>query len=72
MQNLVLGVVITVVGWQAISWQGHLGGFLGGVASAAVIAYAPRTHRSVLQWAGVGVLVAVLLALSLVRALALA
>lgn len=71
-QNLVLGVVITVVGWQAISWQGHLGGFLGGVASAAVIAYAPRTHRSVLQWAGVGVLVAVLLALSLVRALALA
>lgn len=70
-QNLVLGVVITVVGWQMISWQGHLGGFLGGAASAFVIAYAPRANRAVVQWAGVGLLAVVLLSLAFVRALAL-
>ncbi|PKH38248.1 Rhomboid family protein [Nocardioides alpinus] len=67
MQNLVIGVVITVVGWRLISWQGHLGGFLGGVATAAIIAYAPKSSRSIVQWAGVGLLTVVLLALAVVR-----
>jgi membrane associated rhomboid family serine protease len=67
-QNLVIGVVITVVGWRAISWQGHLGGFLGGMAAAAIIAYAPKSNRSVVQWAGLVLLTAVLLVLAFVRA----
>ena len=71
-QNLVLGVVITVVGWRLISWQGHLGGFLGGAAAAAIIAYAPRSHRTVVQWCGLGLLAVVLLVLALVRGAALA
>jgi membrane associated rhomboid family serine protease len=71
-QNLVVGVVITVVGWRLISWQGHLGGFLGGVVTAAIIAYAPRSNRSVVQWAGLGLVTAVLLVLAFVRALQLA
>ena len=72
MQNLVVAVVITVVGWRLISWQGHLGGFLGGLAAAVIIAYAPKSNRSVVQWTGLALLAVVLLALSFVRAGALA
>ena len=72
LQNLVLGVVITVVGWNYISWQGHLGGFVGGAAAAAIVVYAPKSHRAAVQWAGLGALYVVLLALAFVRAAALA
>ena len=72
MQNLLLGVLITVVGWRYISWQGHLGGLLGGMAAAAIIAYAPKANRSAVQWAGLGLLTVVLLGLAFVRASALA
>ncbi len=34
------------------SWQGHLGGFLGGLAVAVVLVYAPRRHRVQVQAAG--------------------
>ncbi len=34
------------------SWQGHLGGFLGGLAIASVLVYAPRRHRAQVQVAG--------------------
>ncbi|RYC11096.1 rhomboid family intramembrane serine protease [Nocardioides zhouii] len=66
-QNLTLGVIITVVGWRMISWQGHLGGFLGGLAAAAIIAYAPKSNRSVVQWSGLAVLTGVLLVLTGLR-----
>ena len=71
MQNLLLGVVISVVGWRYISWQGHLGGLLAGAAVAAIVAYAPKSHRSLLQWVGGGALTVVLLVLAGVRATAL-
>lgn len=70
-QNLVIGVVITVVGWRMISWQGHLGGFLGGMVAAAIIAYAPKSNRSIVQWAGLALFTVVLLGLAFVRAGAL-
>jgi membrane associated rhomboid family serine protease len=35
-----------------ISWQGHLGGFLGGVVIAGMLAYAPRKRRNLVQVAG--------------------
>ena len=71
MQNIGLGVVITVVGWQFISWQGHLGGLLGGAVAAFVVAHAPKSNRSLIQWGGLGALGVVLLALAAVRLAAL-
>ncbi|HEX4685275.1 MAG TPA: rhomboid family intramembrane serine protease [Nocardioides sp.] len=54
-----------------ISWQGHLGGFVGGMVLAAILAYAPRNNRPAWQAAGfAGVAVLVVLAF-LVRTAAL-
>jgi membrane associated rhomboid family serine protease len=47
-----------------ISWQGHLGGLLGGMAIAGVLVYAPRGRRTQIQVAGLVVL-AVLLAVAI-------
>jgi membrane associated rhomboid family serine protease len=54
-----------------VSWQGHLGGFIGGALVALVIVYAPRERRVPVQAAGIGVLVAVLVAATVARTLVL-
>jgi membrane associated rhomboid family serine protease len=46
--NLVLGFVIARVAWQA-----HLGGLVVGLGCAAVLAYAPRSNRRLVQVLGV-------------------
>lgn len=49
-----------------ISWQGHLGGFLGGGIVAAILVYAPRgPRRTIFQVSGL-VAVAALLALAMI------
>lgn len=48
-----------------ISWQGHLGGFVGGVVVAAILVHAPRRSRGLWQVAGlvvVGLLILVAIA----------
>ena len=57
--NLVFTFVAPMLGWGAISWQGHLGGLVTGAGIAAAYAYAPREHRNQIQ-AGVTVAVVVL------------
>ena len=56
-----LNLVITVFS-TGISWQGHLGGLVGGVLIALVLAFSPRTHRTRWQVAGL-VLVALVILL---------
>jgi membrane associated rhomboid family serine protease len=54
-----------------VSWEGHLGGFIGGVLVASAIVWAPRAHRSLVQWGGVGAVTAVVALTIVARTLAL-
>lgn len=67
----VLGINAVISFMPGISWQAHLGGFLGGLVVAAIIVFAPRENRSVLQWAGVGVVTALTLGAIALRVLQL-
>jgi membrane associated rhomboid family serine protease len=65
-----LNFVITVV-FPGISWQGHLGGFLGGGLIALVLVYAPRVRRTAWQSAGLGALAVALVVAAVLRTAAL-
>jgi membrane associated rhomboid family serine protease len=58
---LLLNVVITF-SFPNISWQGHLGGFIGGALVAAVLVYSPRERRGTWQLIGLGAISLLLLA----------
>jgi membrane associated rhomboid family serine protease len=58
-------VLTFVVG--GISWQGHVGGFVGGLLTGAALVYAPRAGRTRWQAAGVGTVAAVVVVSTLVR-----
>lgn len=65
-----LNVVLTfTIG--GISWQGHLGGLVGGAVLGAAMVYAPRARRSLVQWTSVGLVLLVACALIAVRAVIL-
>lgn len=66
-----LNVLITVVGRDFISWQGHLGGFLGGFAWMALFVYSPRRQRTTWHVAGSVALLVLLLVAVALRTLAL-
>lgn len=67
-----INAVITVIGRGAISWQGHLGGFLGGLALMAIIAWAPRSGRERWQALGMAAYAVVLVVVIALRTTALA
>lgn len=54
-----------------ISWQAHLGGFLGGSAAAAVIVLAPRARRSAVQWSGLATILVVIAVTVVARTMSL-
>lgn len=54
-----------------VSWQGHLGGFVGGVVTTAIIAYAPRQRREIVQSLALAGLTLALVALVFLRSAAL-
>jgi len=66
-----INAVITFTN-PGISWQGHLGGFLGGLALAGLFVHAPRRGRPLWHWAGVGALGVLLLVAFVARTVALA
>ncbi|MFL6159998.1 MAG: rhomboid family intramembrane serine protease [Marmoricola sp.] len=67
--GLNLAFTFTVPG---ISWQGHLGGLLGGTLVAVGMVYAPKERRAWVQFGVAGLVLVVALALIVVRAHALA
>ncbi|TIC89089.1 rhomboid family intramembrane serine protease [Nocardioides sp. GY 10113] len=65
---LALNVLITFMPGTNISWQGHVGGLLGGALVAAILVLAPRgPRRGTVQWAGVAGFTALLLAATALR-----
>ena len=63
---IVINVVFTFA-VANISVAGHLGGLVVGAAVAAVLAYAPRERRNVVQGVGCAVILVALLALAIFR-----
>jgi membrane associated rhomboid family serine protease len=61
-----LNALITIFGRGFISWQGHLGGLVGGIVIALVLVYSPRARRSL--WQGVGLSLVALAFLAAVAA----
>ena len=69
---LLINLVITFA-VPNISWQGHLGGFVGGALITAVLVYAPKgSRRSTVQWSAIAGLVALTVLAIIVRSAVLA
>jgi len=68
-----INFLITFVFINNISWQGHLGGFLGGLAVAGVLVYAPKgPQRTAYQVAGLSGIAVIVVVAIITRILALA
>jgi membrane associated rhomboid family serine protease len=67
-----INTVITVLGAQYISWQGHLGGLVGGLVLGVALVHSPRRGRTGWQALWLGVVAVAIVVLTLVRTLLLA
>jgi membrane associated rhomboid family serine protease len=69
---IAINFVVTFVFAGYISWQGHVGGFVAGVATAAALAFAPRRRRGLWQGAGIAAVAVVVVVATAVRVAMLA
>ena len=67
-----VNVAITFMGSGYISWQGHLGGLLGGMAVTAALIWLPRQQRQRWQWPLVALVGVLAVAAIAARALTIA
>lgn len=67
-----INVVITVVGSSYISWQGHFGGLIGGLAVTAALIHLPKQYRKRWQWPLVALVGVASLVAAVAKALQLA
>lgn len=65
-----LNLVFTFLG-PGISWQGHIGGLVGGLATVAIIVFAPAKTRTAVQVGGLTLFALVMIAVIGARALQL-
>ena len=79
--HFLLGPAVVALAWplwqRRVQLRAHwlrftLAAVIGGAAAAAIIVFAPKAQRSLLQWGGLSALAVVLLMLAAVRVLALA
>ncbi|MEU2063649.1 rhomboid family intramembrane serine protease [Streptomyces sp. NPDC013455] len=63
---LVINLIITF-GWGSISWQAHIGGLVAGVVTGYAMVHAPREKRALVQYGTCAVVLALSVALVLVR-----
>jgi len=68
---LAVNLAITFLGRGFISWQGHLGGLVGGMLIALVLVYAPRRGRTGWQAAGLALVTVATLGAVVARTLVL-
>ncbi len=62
-----INFAVTAIFVNNISWQGHVGGFVGGVLVGAILAYAPRENRTRWQVLGIAAVAVVVAVATLVR-----
>lgn len=64
-----INVVVSFL-WANVSWQGHLGGLVGGVLATAAVIYLPKQYRR-FQWPLLALLAVIFVGLSVFRVLQL-
>ena len=66
-----LAVIAILFGYSflqtGVAWQAHLGGVLTGALAAGALVYAPRTNRTLIQFAGLAMVVVLLGLLFIVK-----